>query len=104
MSWKPSRTRAREFANKMSEIRDYCDYNYITYSASMDSFYFDFEGKEYRISNHSVEASHYNSLGKYHVGGRQDDVVYIHASKTRLIEVYENIIQGNKVDGRGYVI
>lgn len=100
--WKPSRSKAREFARLMSEIEEYCDEHGISHSLSSDSYYFEIGGQEYRVSNHSVEASYRNSGGKWHMGGRDADVVYIHASKTRIIEIYEDLKAGYKLDGRGY--
>lgn len=107
--WKPSRTAAREFAQTMDGLKSYCDENMISYSGSMDSYYFTVNGQKYRVSNHSVEASNagaYNWMGeqvreKYHDGGRESDVVYIHAGKTRIREIYEDLKAGYKLDGRG---
>lgn len=56
-AWKPSKTAKREFAEKMREIEDFCAKNGIHSSLSNDSYYFTVDGINYRISNHSVEAS-----------------------------------------------
>lgn len=108
--WKPSKTAAREFATKMNEIDDFCRENGISQSASGDSYCFSVDGQNYRISNHSVEESNrhaYNDQGEkmrelYHEGGRREDTIYIHASKTRIIEIYTAIKAGKILDGRGY--
>ncbi len=108
--WKPSKKAAREFAEKMNEIQNFCDENGIKYSRNMNSYYFEMNGTEYRISNHSVEASNaaaYDWTGKkireeYHPGGRNKRTVYIHAGKTRIIEIYEDLKAGHQLDGRGY--
>lgn len=110
--YKPSKTKAREFARLMDQINDFCIENGISQSASSDSYYFTINGKNYRVSNHSVEASNaraYNEDGEkirevYHPGGREKDVIYIHASKTRIIEIYNNLLLGIALDGRGYII
>ena len=60
-------------------------------------------GIEYRVSNHSVESSNLKSGGKWHEEGREKGVVYIHASKTRIIEIYQNLEKGLQLDGRGNV-
>lgn len=107
--WKPSKTAAKAFAIEMEEIREFCNKNGITYSNSMDSYYFNINGKDYRVSNHSVEASNrgaYDDFGnqlreKYHEGGRKSEVTYIHASKTRIRDIYNDIVQGHELDGRG---
>lgn len=109
--WKPSRTAAREFARQMAEIDEFCAEHGISASASNDSYYFSIRGQKYRVSNHSVEASNRAAYrdgvrirAVYHDGGREDDVIYIHASKTRIIEIYRDLVAGYKLDGRGYRI
>ena len=87
--WRPSKTAAREFAQKMEEIDEFCAKNGIHASKSKDSYYFTVRGVDYRVSNHSIEASNRNAFSEdgeqlrevYHEGGRRDDVVYIHAGK-----------------------
>jgi hypothetical protein len=37
----------------------------------------------------------------YHKGGREEDTVYIHAGKTRIIDIYNNLKAGKKLDGFG---
>lgn len=105
--WRPSKTAKREFAQKMSEIDDFCYANGI--SQSRDSYYFTINGKDYRVSNHSVEASNrhaYDEFGNqkrrvYHPNGREDGTIYIHASKTRIIEIYNDLKAGYELDGHG---
>lgn len=99
--WKPSKSAARAFAQKMNEIDDYCAAHGISSSATNDSYYFTINGQDYRVSNHSVEASHRNSGGKYHENGREKETIYIHASKTRLIEIHKALLAGRKLDGNG---
>ena len=109
--WKPSKTKAREFAKKMTEIDEFCKLNNIEKSMSSDSYYFSIDGQKYRVSNHSVETSNskaFNEFGEqiravYHKGGRADDTVYIHASKTRIIEIYTNLKNGYTLDGCGNI-
>lgn len=108
--WKPSRQAAKEFTEKMNEIQIFCNENAIEYSRNMDSYYFRLNGIEYRVSNHSVEASNaaaFNWMGEkvreeYHPEGRTAGAVYIHAGKTRIIEIYEDLKAGHRLDGRGY--
>lgn len=99
--WKPSKTARREFAQKMREIDAFCEEHDISQSLSSDSYYFEINGQYYRVSNHSVEASYRNSHGKYHCTGRLDDVIYIHASKTRIMDIYNDLAAGYTLDGRG---
>ena len=109
--WKPSKTAINEYKEKMNEIDTFCRQNGICQSASSDSYYFTINGQKYRVGNHTVEASNahaYNFLGEkvrdlYHENGRESDVIYITAGKTRIIEVYTALKNGKKVDGRGYV-
>lgn len=107
--WKPSKTAKREFAEKMREIDAFCKQNGISQSYSSDSYYFALNGKNYRVSNHTVEASNrhaFNELGEktrefYHPNGREEDTIYITASKTRIIEIYKDLFAGYELDGRG---
>lgn len=110
--WKPSKTAKKEFAEKMNEIDNFCRDNNISCSRTNDSYYFFINGVEYRVSNHSIESSNkgaYDSEGNqiralYHGSKREESVVYIHASKTRIIEIYNDLKAGFKLNGRGYRI
>ena len=107
--WKPSKTATREFAVTMDKIKAFCDENGIHYSKTCDSYYFRLNGINYRVSNHTVEASNYKAYDKYgnkvrelyHPNGREDDTIYITASKTRIIEIYNNLKAGYKLNKRG---
>lgn len=109
--WKPSKSKAREFAKQMDEINEFCFKNGINQSRNQDSYYFSLNGQYYRVSNHSIEASNaasYNWMGakireNYHDSERDDKTIYIHASKTRIIEIYTNLKNGYKLDGRGNI-
>ena len=99
----------KEFANKMNNIELFCRENNISRSLNNDSYYFTLNGNNYRISNHSIEASNKGAFDEiygqkrklYHYEGRRKDTVYIHASKTRIIEIYNDLKNGYKLDGRG---
>lgn len=107
--YKMSRTAKRAFAVKMQEIDRFCADNGIDRSLSSDSYYFTLNGQRYRVSNHSVEASNSKARSetgeflreKYHPDGREDDVTYIHAGKTRIIDIYNDLKAGYHLDGRG---
>ena len=107
--FKPSRSQARAFAQKMAEIDNFCRENAIDHSRSSDSYYFTINGQNYRVSNHTIAASNrgaYNELGeqireKYHENKESDDVIYITAGKTRIIEIYNDLKAGHKLDRRG---
>lgn len=108
---KPIKSQAKEFKKQMEEIREFCNKNNIQHSHSMDSYYFTINNKHYRVSNHSVESSNakaFNDYGEqlrqvYHANGRELDTQYIHASKTRLKEIYNNLKQGYTLDNRGNI-
>ena len=111
--WRPSKTQKKEFAIKMTEIRNFCYENGISTSCSNDSYYFTIDDVRYRVSNHSIEASNRAAFDEltgeqvrplYHSENREKDVFYIHASKTRIIEIYNDLKAGKKLDHRGYVI
>lgn len=110
--WKPSKSAAREFAAKMNEIDAFCAENGISQSRKSDSYYFELNGQKYRISNHTIAASNdaaYNDEGEqireiYHDANEEKEYICITASKTRIIEIYENLKAGKKLNKRGYVI
>lgn len=95
--WTPSKAQKRAFAQKMDEVYEYCKENGISASATLDSFYFEIDGQSYRVSNHSVESSPYHD-------GRKESVKYIHASKTRLIEIHKALKSGLTLNGHGEVV
>lgn len=107
--YRPSKTKAREFAQEMDRIDQFCSENGIDHSRTSDSYYFMIDGQKYRVSNHTVAASNagaYNDLGekirdKYHEGGEESDTIYITAGKTRIIEIYNDLKAGYKLDRRG---
>ena len=112
--WKPSKEAKRAFAEKMTEIEEFCEENNISCSSSKESYYFRVNGQKYRVSNHSIEASnkrasYFNEMTgeykqlreKYHPDEREEDVIYIHAGKTRIMEIYNDLKAGYKLDGRG---
>lgn len=109
--WKPNATAKREFACKMQEIENFCKMKGIEHSKSNDSYYFAINGQKYRVSNHSIESSNnraYNDLNeqiraKYHNDTRDEDTIYIHASKTRIIEIYNLLKQGYILNGKGHI-
>ena len=110
--YKPSKTKIREYAEKMDRIDDFCNKNNISRSANSDSYYFEINGQKYRVSNHSVESSNRGAYEEgtheqirelYHPEGREKDTIYIHAGKTRIMEIYENLKAGKELDGRGNV-
>ena len=94
--FRSSKSAKKEFALKMQEIGEFCKVNNITQSYAGDSYYFTINNISYRVSNHTVEKSNWHD-------GRVDGVVYIHASKTRIIEIYNNLKKGLKLDGRGRI-
>ena len=110
--FKPSKKQAKQFAETMDTIRDYCAEHNISHSISCDSYYFTVNGIFYRVSNHTIENSNkhaFNDLGeqvreKYHSDKRDPETVYITASKTRLIEIHTALLQGKKLNKRGYII
>lgn len=105
--YKPSRAKAREYAEQMEHIREFCNANGIDHSLSMDSYYFVLNGKRYRVSNHTIEASNraaYDEFGnklreEYH--NPEDNIVCITAGKTRIEQIYKDLASGHELDKRG---
>ena len=111
--WKPSKKAVNEFIKKMDEINNFCYENGIIQSHNQDSYYFIINGHQYRVSNHSIESSNQGAFDQltgqqlrplYHDKERDASIIYIHASKTRLIDIYNDLKAGYKLDGRGYRI
>lgn len=107
--WRPSKAKAREFYKEMEELKEFCNENGIDYSHNMDSYYFTIEGKNYRVSNHTIESSNAGAYKdgvqireKYHADTREDSVTYIHAGKTRIKDIYNDLKAGYALDGKGY--
>lgn len=108
--WKPSKSAIRDFKQKMNDIDNFCDENHIVQSRTSDSYYFTIDGQKYRVSNHTISSSNkgaYNSVtgeykrDLYHPNGEEDDTIYITAGKTRLIDIYNDLKAGYKLDRRG---
>lgn len=107
--WKPSKSQAQEFAKQMAEIDQFCIDNGIHQSRSSDSYYFEIDGQYYRVSNHTVARSNagaFDEFGNkkrelYHPDGEEADVIYITASKTRIMDIYNDLKAGKKLDRRG---
>lgn len=111
--YKPSRAKRTQFAKEMKEIEDFYTKNDIIASRNNDSYYFTLNDINYRVSNHTIEASNKAAFDidtgiykrdLYHETKRKDNTVYIHAGKTRIIEIYNDLKAGYKLDGKGYRI
>ena len=111
--YKPSRTKRTQFAKEMKEIEDFCTKNNIIASRNNDSYYFTLNDISYRVSNHTIEASNKAAFDidtgmykrdLYHETERKDDTVYIHAGKTRIMDTYNDLKAGYKLNGKGYRI
>lgn len=105
-----SRAKAREYAQEMEIINNFCNANGISASRNLDSFYFSLDGVKYRVSNHTMQASDRGMRDSVTGEKRRDsyhehdnDLVCITAGKTRIAEVYSNLKAGKKLDKRGYV-
>ena len=111
--WKPSKTKAKEFAKTMKDIDEFCEKYGISQSRKSDSYYFKINGQNYRVSNHTIESSNagayredkYGNQKKvrelYHPEGREDDTIYITAGKTRIKDIYKDLYNGYELDKKG---
>lgn len=103
-----SKSAKRDFAIKMEEIQDFCLKNKIQTTRSNDSYYFTIDNINYRVSNHAVESRNKGNSAIYRGYNlddkRDDNIIYIHASKTRIIEIYNNLKNGKKLNARGQII
>ena len=92
-----NKSQINDFKEQMEKIEKFCLVNKIDKSRTSDSYYFTLNDVNYRVSNHSVNSSSYHN-------GKEEGVIYIHASKTRIIEIYNNLKKGLKLNGRGQII
>lgn len=112
MKFNFSKSAKREFAEKIQKIKEFCDSNSIGYSRGMNSFYFKINAKSIRVSNHTIKASDkgcfyediYNGENikirdSYHKDKKYD--IEISASKTRIIEIYNDLKAGYKLNKKG---
>lgn len=105
--WKPSKTEARAYAEKMEKIKAFCEQNGIYQSRAGDSYYFTLNGVNYRVSNHTTQASDAGAFDIYGEKIRElyhdndDKIINIIAGKTRIIEIYNDLKEGYDLDGRG---
>ena len=103
VKYKRSKKQIREFITKMDEIEEFCKQNGIARSFNSDSYYFVANGKAYRVSN-SLRASGeyvYDPITDQRVHTDDSNTTYIHASKVRIIDIYNDIIAGYELDGHG---
>lgn len=108
--WKPSKKAVAEFVKQMDIIDAFCEENGISSSRTNDSYYFTLGGQRYRVSNHTIAQSNrkaYDFLGnqvrdEYHT--EDEGLICITAGKTRIVEVYNSLKEGKKLDKRGYPV
>lgn len=109
---KQTKRQKLETSDDLREIHEFCEANGIKHSATMDSYYFRLYGKYYRVSNHTVERSNKNAYSwdgkplrkEYHPKGRDKDTIYIHAGKTRIFQIYNDLKAGKMLNGHGYPV
>lgn len=104
-----SKSEAREFAELMQEIDDFCIKNNITQSYSGDSYYFEITKPKnnpnlgrWRVSNHSIKSSQKYSSGAYHQND-DENLNCITASKTRIMQIYSDLKAGWILTKRGEI-
>ena len=71
----------------MKQIDEFCEHHHILQSNGSDSYFFTIRGKPYVVSNRKREVP--------------EDTSFILASKIRIREIYEDLMQGRDLDHRG---
>lgn len=101
--YKPSKKQIREFIAKMNQIEEFCKEHGIARSFNSDSYYFIANGKAYRVSNslHARGEYVYDPISDHGIDTDDSHTTYIYASKTRIIDIYNDIIAGYELDGHG---
>ncbi|NCC55729.1 MAG: hypothetical protein EOM11_09680 [Erysipelotrichia bacterium] len=110
--FKPSKQQKAAYANQVASIETFCNEHNIVRSARGDSFYFTVNNINYRVSNHTVDASDKGMYREAFNGERIkvretyhpaiDDRVYITAGKTRIEQIYNDLKAGFTLNKRGY--
>jgi len=109
MAYKMSAAARAAYGQQMREVEEFCKAHEINRSRSGDSYYFELGGQTYRVSNHTVEQSDSGMYGFDFDGSEKTRASYhatrpdveITASKTRIIEIYNALAVGKKLDSRG---
>ena len=103
--WKPSKEEAKAFAIKMAEIKAFCEEFNIIKNYKEDTYYFELNGNMYRVSNSSsplaVDYDEFGNKIKYY---EYEGVILIQASKTRIMDIYMNLKNGEQLDSKGNII
>lgn len=100
----------RNYVERLEALDAFCEEHDIMCNVHRDSFYFELNGKRYRVSNHSIKANWeraYSGMRDdlkplYHPNGYDKSIIYIHAGKFRVPQIYEDIRAGYDLNLRGY--
>jgi len=82
-----TKRRKRDFALLMDEIDTFCKSHQIYQGRGSDSYYFSIRGKPYVIANRKKEVP--------------EGTTFLLASKTRIMKIYEDLLEGKDLDYRG---
>ena len=83
-----SKRRKKEFANLMNEIDEFCELHHILQSKGSDAYFFSIGDTPYVVANRSRSVP--------------EGTRFILASKTRIMQIYEDLCLGLQLDYRGY--
>lgn len=98
-----SKKRIREYIEQMNHIKEFCEINGIARTSDSDGYYFVVNGQPYRVGNslYAKEAFVYDPVSGKHIETDDTNTIYFYASKTRIIDIYNDIIAGYELDGHG---
>jgi len=104
----PNKAQKERFIEEIKRVEQFLDeHPEIGHSILLDSYYFNINGKNVRVSNHTIDASDrgmYDRNGdkvrdSYHSNCNYD--ICITASKLRLPEIYNDLMNGYELTKRG---
>ena len=79
----------REFALRMKRIDEFCKRHHILKSRGSDAYFFAINGRSYVIANRRRKVP--------------QGTIFILASKTRIMKIYEDLACGIQLDVRGNI-
>ena len=110
-TYRPSAAQKKEFHEKMLEIEAFCKkhgyFRKVTITIAIISA---LKVSDIEWSNHSIEASNRAAFDEYtgeqlrelyHDPELEEDVIDILAGKTRIIDIYNDLVAGYDLDYRG---
>lgn len=100
-----------ECSNKLCKIESFCTEHEIRQSRAGDSYYFKIDGQNYRVSNHTIEASDRGAFDEFTGEKLRDSyhnlnekIIQVFASKTRIVNIYTDLMNEKNLATEGTLL